>query len=154
MILKRTFNNNNQRISLNCTDNLVTVTISQGTRSAAQSNIKAMTKNSGCAKATGHLIKPHLCNLVITVILQNVDHVHSPHTRILSYCCFHYQETFPYPKNSMTCDSSVYIDCVSMVIYEIDFIFKVKWRTDFAFGGQLCILIFIFDFLNKLNYIS
>lgn len=41
-----------------------------------------------------------------------------------------------------------------MVICEIDFTFKVKWQTDFAFGGQLYILIFIFDFINKLNYIS
>ena len=43
-----------------------------------------MTKNSGRAKATGHLIKPHLCILVIRVILQNVNHAHGPHMRILS----------------------------------------------------------------------
>lgn len=54
----------------------------------------------------------------------------------------------------MNCDSNVYMDCVSRVICETDLSFKVKWQTDFAFGGQLCILIFIFDFLNKLNYIS
>lgn len=51
---------------------------------AAQSNKKVVTENAGGAKAPGHLIKPHLCILVIRVIVQNVNHAHSPHTRILS----------------------------------------------------------------------
>lgn len=48
----------------------------------------------------------------------------------------------------MNCDSNVYMDWVSTVISETDLTFKVKRQTDFAFG------VFIFDFLNKLNYIS
>lgn len=48
----------------------------------------------------------------------------------------------------MARDSSVYMDCVAMVRCEIEFILKVKWQTDFAFGGQLCIRIFIFDFFK------
>lgn len=54
----------------------------------------------------------------------------------------------------MNRDFSPYMDWVSVVTCKIDFIFKVKWQTDFALGGQLCILGFIIDILNKFNYIS
>lgn len=62
--------------------------------------------------------------------------------------------SFPLPPNLMNRDFSPYMDWVSVVTCKIDFIFKVKWQTDFALGGQLCILGFIIDILNKFNYIS